>query len=631
MSKITAILAAFCLFLSSSGLAAPHPGRVSPVRILLASDFQNACGDDPHLYDQTPIDEQPRAQAVRALLQSVAGSGEKPDAVCFVGDYGDHPADAVSADGSLIGTAEEGIGYLTQQLDVYFGVGYAASHTLLFAQGNHDRADTPQLASDGLQPASDDAPYLVYVVNEDQFPSYEVDETARATVQQTADRIRADLQALADRGEQRPILFLSHLPLHHSSRYDRRDNTYANLIFRAVNDTCGALNLFYIYGHNHTGSDFENSWGGAVNYVARGQLLDINFDGHDAVSRNDHELNFTYLNAGYMGYSASTENNTLTMTVLTLSGTDVTISRYCAEGLYTQPESLGQTDPRVPEQGAVEPYPLTVPLHGVLSCTVETEAGVGGSIEHMGSFYVVHPQEDYSFEDCAVEPAGAASVFRRGTLLYLSPPTADCTLRVTFREDICYSSRLSDVDKASWYHESVDYVLKKQIMSGSDEHAFAPDEPMTRASFITALWHLAGSPSVIATQIYDDVPAESWYAKAVTWAELWNITRAADTDYRFRPDAPVTREDIARSLGRYAMYTGRTVRDSGNLADFSDGDAVSAGARTEFSWAVESGLLSASDDGRLAPKETATRAQVAAILMRFDLRFMGQASKADGY
>ena len=70
------------------------------------------------------------------------------------------------------------------------------------------------------------------------------------------------------------------------------------------------------------------------------------------------------------------------------------------------------------------------------------------------------------------------------------------------------------------------------------------------------------------------------------------------------------------------MYTGRTVRDSGNLAEFSDGDSVSPAARTPCSWAVESGLLGAVDDGRLAPLETATRAQVAAILTRFSQRFM---------
>ena len=300
MNKITAILAAFCLLLSSSGLTAPH-ADAAPVRVLLGSDFQNACGDDPALYDQTPIDGQPRAEAVRALLQAVATSGEIPDAVCFVGDYSDHPADAPVEEDSTLNTSEEGAGYLTQQLDAFFGVGYAEAHPPLFTQGNHDPADTPQLAADGLQPVSDDAAYLVYVVNEDSFPTYEVDETSLPVVQATADRIRADLQALADQGEQRPILFLSHLPLHYSARYDGRDNTYANLIFRAINDTCENLNLFYIYGHDHTGAEFESGWGGAVNYVARGQTLDINFDGHDAVSRNDHALNFTYLNAGYIG------------------------------------------------------------------------------------------------------------------------------------------------------------------------------------------------------------------------------------------------------------------------------------------------------------------------------------------
>lgn len=624
MSKITAILAAFCLLLSSSGLTAPR-ADAAPVRVLLGSDFQNACGDDPALYDQTPIDGQPRAEAVRAILQAVATSGEIPDAVCFVGDYSDHPADAPVEEDSTLNTSEEGAGYLTQQLDAFFGVGYAEAHPPLFTQGNHDPADTPQLAADGLQPVSDDAAYLVYVVNEDSFPTYEVDETSLPVVQATADRIRADLQALADQGEQRPILFLSHLPLHYSARYDGRDNTYANLIFRAINDTCENLNLFYIYGHDHTGAEFESGWGGAVNYVARGQTLDINFDGHDAVSRNDHALNFTYLNAGYIGYSASTENATLTMTMLTIGGTGVTISRFCADGLYTRPESLGQTDPRVPEQGAVENYPLSVPLAGVRqtqSFAVQTQTGTGGSVACMGSFYAVRPQEDYSMDGFSVEPADAAAVFRRGELLYLSRLTADCTLSVTFREDVCYSSRLADVDKAAWYHESVDYVLKNQIMSGTDEQSFSPDETMSRAAFITALWHVAGSPSVLATQIYDDVPTDSWYAKAVTWAELWNVTHAADTDYRFRPDAPITREEIALCLGRYAMYTGRTVRDSGNLAEFSDGDSVSPAARTPCSWAVESGLLGAVDDGRLAPLETATRAQVAAILARFSQRFM---------
>ena len=127
---------------------------------------------------------------------------------------------------------------------------------------------------------------------------------------------------------------------------------------------------------------------------------------------------------------------------------------------------------------------------------------------------------------------------------------------------------------------------------------------------------MAGSPAVTGENAFTDVEAGSWYEDAIIWAAANGIVEGYG-DGTFFPDADVTREQMAAILYRYAEYAGLDVTGRGDLTAFPDGESVSAWAEENVSWAVAEGLLTGRDDGTLDPAGTATRAEIATILMRY--------------
>ena len=180
----------------------------------------------------------------------------------------------------------------------------------------------------------------------------------------------------------------------------------------------------------------------------------------------------------------------------------------------------------------------------------------------------------------------------------------------------CASAAYSDLNTNAWYHESIDYVLKTGLMRGVGDGRFDPDGEMTRAQLVTVLYRMAGSPTVETGNTFEDVMAGAWYAKAVAWAYANGITKGK-TDTLFAPDEPVTREQMVTFFSRFAKLNGENVTADGDLSDFTDAALVSNYAKSTMAWAVQIGLIRGMGDNTIAPKTTATRAQVAAILMRY--------------
>ena len=180
----------------------------------------------------------------------------------------------------------------------------------------------------------------------------------------------------------------------------------------------------------------------------------------------------------------------------------------------------------------------------------------------------------------------------------------------------CPSTNFTDVEENGWYHTGVDFMVKNGFMNGVADDAFDVDGNLTRAQLVTILYRIAGEPESTATNPFADVADGQWYTNAVIWAAENGIVKGVNTT-TFAPNDQITREQIATILFRYA----KAEKVEGKLAGFPDAEKVSDYAADAMAWAVEQGLINGSSesDGKtyLAPQETATRAQIAVILMRY--------------
>lgn len=181
-----------------------------------------------------------------------------------------------------------------------------------------------------------------------------------------------------------------------------------------------------------------------------------------------------------------------------------------------------------------------------------------------------------------------------------------------------WTSPFTDVGPDNWFYEAVAYVCQQGMMNGVSSDKFEPNAVTNRAMIVTILWRMAGEPEAAAQISFTDVAEDRYYADAVTWAGSYNIVTGYD-DGTFRPNDPITREQLAVILYRYALSKGydTTVFSSRALEDFADGGAVATYARAAMSWAVSIGLVTGVDASTLNPDGTATRAASAAMLMRF--------------
>lgn len=167
-------------------------------------------------------------------------------------------------------------------------------------------------------------------------------------------------------------------------------------------------------------------------------------------------------------------------------------------------------------------------------------------------------------------------------------------------------------DLQPWAAEAVDFMTKYGLMNGVSGGKFDPNGYANRAMVATLIWRLAGEPIGNLTGVFADVPLEQWYSDAIDWAAEEKIVTGSYG--HFYPFDYVTRQDLVLILYRYA---GSPVTDVTVLSYFRDFTEVSGYAANALAWAVEQGIILGSDDGSLLPRESATRAQLAAILTRY--------------
>lgn len=171
----------------------------------------------------------------------------------------------------------------------------------------------------------------------------------------------------------------------------------------------------------------------------------------------------------------------------------------------------------------------------------------------------------------------------------------------------------ADVGAGDWFYEAVGYVYSHGMMRGLSENRFAPYAATDRSMIVTILHRLEGSPAALPAA-FTDVPEGQYYAAPVAWASSEGIVEGYE-DGSFRPQDPITREQLAAILYRYARYKGLDTSVKGDLGRFPDAPSVSLYAADAMSWAVGAGLI-AGLDGALQPRGQAGRAQAAVILQR---------------
>ena len=161
-----------------------------------------------------------------------------------------------------------------------------------------------------------------------------------------------------------------------------------------------------------------------------------------------------------------------------------------------------------------------------------------------------------------------------------------------------------DVPTSAWYYTAVKYVYDNKLMDGVDTYVFAPNDTLTRAMVWTIIARMSG---------VDTTGGNTWYAKAQEWVITNGISDGEN------PTAAITRQELVTMLYRYAQIKGYdvSVGESTNILSYVDATSISEYAMSAFQWACGSGLTEGDENGALTPLATATRAQAAAMIMRF--------------
>ena len=230
--------------------------------------------------------------------------------------------------------------------------------------------------------------------------------------------------------------------------------------------------------------------------------------------------------------------------------------------------------------------------------------------------------------DCCGKVSVPTAAHTYGDWTLTTPPTATeagertrvCTLCAhTQRQEVPPTGRkplpFEDVGADDWFCDDVRYVYENGLMNGTEETRFSPYLSTTRGMIVTVLYRMEGTPDTTAACPFADVPAGTYYEKAIAWAAASGIVNGYSAT-TFGPEDPITREQMAAILYRYAKYKGIDVSAAADLSAYGDASSVSAYARPAMGWVCGAGIVQGSD-GLLLPAAHATRAQIAAILHRY--------------
>jgi len=287
-----------------------------------------------------------------------------------------------------------------------------------------------------------------------------------------------------------------------------------------------------------------------------------------------------------------------------------TITVTTADGNHTATCTVTVTRPYIPP--ANPNYRITVEATQGGTVTADPTAAKAGTTVTLTPV----PHRGYQVGSVAVtdrfgDPV-AVTEQADGTYTFVMP-NGQVTVTVTFAEA---PLPFPDVTEGDWFYDAVRYAYETGLMDGVGDSLFAPNSETTRAQLVTILYRLAGEPEPGGDSGFADVAAGTWYTDAVAWAAENGIVNGV-SDTEFVPGDDITREQLAAILYRYAACQGYDVSQRADLSGFGDAESISGYAQEALSWAHAQGLVLGFEDGSLRPQGTASRAQIAAVLMRF--------------
>ena len=230
--------------------------------------------------------------------------------------------------------------------------------------------------------------------------------------------------------------------------------------------------------------------------------------------------------------------------------------------------------------------------------------------------------EDYWIS--SQEPQRSGYVFRGWSTAKSGAAEYDPGDYIRIKSNLTLYAVWSSAEKGHWAAEYIQYIRELGLIDDLGAEGFAPDTNIDRATMIAALYRLSGDVCRQNAN-YQDVPSNAWYADAVSWAKEHGVANGV-SQTEFAPNASITREQMATMLYRYALDAG-CVDERGNDSDltrFSDYSSVNSWAQEAMAWAVSIGLINGRTEKTLVPQGTATRAEAATILKRFNENILAE-------
>lgn len=317
-------------------------------------------------------------------------------------------------------------------------------------------------------------------------------------------------------------------------------------------------------------------------------------------------------------FTVNTDNKTFNAAKNIVAGSNTTVkvtgesSPYTYEFTYTKPSS-GSSGGSSSGKTTYKVTTSAVNNGGVNASPSSAEKGATITI-------TLSPDKGYKLDKLTVIDGSGktvSTVKKSDTVYTFTMPASAVKVGVSYVKatETPSKTKFNDVSANDWFASAVDYVTGKGMMNGTADNTFSPKANTTRGMVVTVLYRLENQPSTSAAS-FTDVASGAYYANAVAWANANGIVSGYGSG-KFGPNDKVTREQLAAILYRYAQYKKYDVSGAKSLDGYTDAQSVSSYAVPALQWANAAGIVTGKSGSKLDPKGNATRAEVAAMLMRF--------------
>lgn len=238
---------------------------------------------------------------------------------------------------------------------------------------------------------------------------------------------------------------------------------------------------------------------------------------------------------------------------------------------------------------------------------------------------MINPDKGYTLDNLSVKDTNGNSVkiTNIDNIKYtFKMPNADVNINAIFKSNTKTANlpvadlSFTDIQTGTWYYDAVQYVYNNGLMTGESYALFGPHTNLKRAMLVEILYRMEDSPAVLFNNSFNDITNNLWYSKAIAWASYNKIINGYENNM-FEPWRNVTREEMSTVLKRYAEYKEYNIGTNDRLINYNDSNKTSSWAVDSMQWALGCGLLNG-DNKMLKPQADVSRAEAAAIFMRFD-------------